>query len=197
MPGIWAVLVPVTPFPATLCPGELRTAERADHLVGPIGHYSERVVCHLRDPLRRYWPCAWPGGPGVVVAAAPAPGCSRIDQPMPRRTHSLLASAVDHLMTGSAAFTWSPRQGRTHGSEGMVFRCSRDSDRVKSHSIQASRHPGIQASRPRAAITTNSVPLTLWVPKTCATWADAPRNAVGSDKRPAPAGPVLTRLGVG
>ena len=28
----------------------------------------------------------------------------------------------------------------------------------------------------------------LWVPKTCATWADALRNAVGSDKRPASAG---------
>ena len=33
--------------------------------------------------------------------------------------------------------------------------------------------------------------LGLWVPKTCATWADALRNAGGSVKRSASAGPVL------
>jgi putative transposase len=33
----------------------------------------------------------------------------------------------------------------------------------------------------------------LWVPKTCAAWADALRNAVGSVKRSASAGPVLAR----
>ena len=52
MPAIWGVLVPVTPFPATICPGELRTAERADLLIG-LGEYGERIVSHLRDPLRR------------------------------------------------------------------------------------------------------------------------------------------------
>ena len=52
MPGIWVVLVPVTPFPAAISPGELRTAERAD-LAG-LGEYDgELVVCHLQDPLRR------------------------------------------------------------------------------------------------------------------------------------------------
>jgi hypothetical protein len=35
----------------------------------------------------------------------------------------------------------------------------------------------------------------LWVPKTCATWADALRNVVGSVKRPASAGPVLAGPG--
>jgi hypothetical protein len=32
MPAIWVVLVPVTPFPAAICPGELLTAECADLL---------------------------------------------------------------------------------------------------------------------------------------------------------------------
>jgi hypothetical protein len=62
MPDIWVVLVPVTPFPAAICPGELRTAERADLLVGRVVYYGKRIVCHLRDPLRRCRPCAWPGG---------------------------------------------------------------------------------------------------------------------------------------
>jgi hypothetical protein len=35
------------------------------------------------------------------------------------------------------------------------------------------------------------------VPKTCATWADVLRNAVGSVKRSASAGPVLARPEVG
>ena len=39
--------------------------------------------------------------------------------------------------------------------------------------------------------------LGLWVPKTCATWADALRNAGGSVKRSASAGPVLARPEVG
>jgi hypothetical protein len=47
MPGIWVVLVPVTPFPAAICPGELRTTERADLLVGLGEYYGERIVCHL------------------------------------------------------------------------------------------------------------------------------------------------------
>jgi hypothetical protein len=37
----------------------------------------------------------------------------------------------------------------------------------------------------------------LWVPKTCATWADALQNAGGSVKRSASAGPVLARPEVG
>ena len=58
MQGIWVVLVPVTPFPAAICPDELRTAERAD-LMADLGEYcSELIVWHLRDPLRRCWPCA-------------------------------------------------------------------------------------------------------------------------------------------
>jgi hypothetical protein len=83
MPGIWAVLIPVTPFPAAICPGELRAAERTDLLTGRGDCYGERVVCHLRDPLRRCRLCAWPGGPGVV-AAAPAAGCSRGTSLCPR-----------------------------------------------------------------------------------------------------------------
>lgn len=85
MPAIWVVLIPVTPFPAAICPGELRTAERADLPVGPGECYGERIACHLRDPLRRCWPCAWPGGPGVV-AAAPAAGCSRRTSLRPQDT---------------------------------------------------------------------------------------------------------------
>ena len=38
MPGIWIVLVAVTPFPAAIRPGELRTAELADLLAG-LGEY--------------------------------------------------------------------------------------------------------------------------------------------------------------
>jgi hypothetical protein len=72
MPGICVVLIPVTPFIAAFCPGELRAAERADLLAAGAECYGDRFVCHLRDPLRRCWPCAWPGGPCVVVAAAPA-----------------------------------------------------------------------------------------------------------------------------
>ena len=72
MPGIWVVLVPVTPFPAAICPGELRTAECADLLAGRGEYYSELIVCHLRDPsppllaVRLTWR-AWrrrSGGPG-------------------------------------------------------------------------------------------------------------------------------------
>jgi len=49
MPDIWVVLVPVTPFPAAICPGELRTAERADLLAG-LGEYHGRlIVCHLGE----------------------------------------------------------------------------------------------------------------------------------------------------
>jgi hypothetical protein len=58
MPGILGVLVPVTPLPAAICPGELRTAERADLLAGFGEYYGELMVCHLRDPLRRCWPYA-------------------------------------------------------------------------------------------------------------------------------------------
>jgi hypothetical protein len=53
MADIWVVLVPMTPFPAAICPGELRTAERADLLAGLAEYYGERIVRHLRDPLRR------------------------------------------------------------------------------------------------------------------------------------------------
>src|SRR5258708_6812332 len=72
MPGICGVHIPVTPFIAAICPGEFRTAERAGFLAGVAECHGERIVCHLRDPLRCCWPCAWPGGPCVVVAAAPA-----------------------------------------------------------------------------------------------------------------------------
>jgi hypothetical protein len=48
MSAIWGVLVPVTPFPAAICPGELRTAERADLLAGAVESCSKRVVCHLK-----------------------------------------------------------------------------------------------------------------------------------------------------
>jgi hypothetical protein len=92
MPGIWAVLVPVTPFPAAICAGELRTAERADLLAGLGEYYGELIVCHPQDPLRRCWPCARPEGPGVVVAAAPVAGCSRDDQPTPADAPPLLPS---------------------------------------------------------------------------------------------------------
>ena len=37
----------------------------------------------------------------------------------------------------------------------------------------------------------------LWVPKTCATWPDAPLTAGGSVARPAHARPVLVCQGVG
>jgi len=46
MPGIWAVLVPVTPFPAAICAGELRTAERAGLLAGLVEYYGELIVGH-------------------------------------------------------------------------------------------------------------------------------------------------------
>jgi hypothetical protein len=36
----------------------------------------------------------------------------------------------------------------------------------------------------------------LWVPRTCATWADALRDAVGSVMRAVPGGQVLVRAGV-
>jgi hypothetical protein len=48
MPGIWVVLVHVTPFPAAISPCELRTAERADLLAGAFEWYSTHVVCHLK-----------------------------------------------------------------------------------------------------------------------------------------------------
>jgi hypothetical protein len=47
MAGIWVVLVPVTPFPAAICPGELRTAEHGV-LAGLAECYGERIICHLR-----------------------------------------------------------------------------------------------------------------------------------------------------
>lgn len=53
MPDIWVVLVPVTPFPAAICPGELRAAERV-HLLTDLGEYhGELFAFHLQDPLRR------------------------------------------------------------------------------------------------------------------------------------------------
>ena len=58
MPGIWGVLVPVTPLPAAICPDELLTAKRADLFAGLGEYYGELTVCHLRDPLRRCWPYA-------------------------------------------------------------------------------------------------------------------------------------------
>src|SRR5579862_9560763 len=79
MPNIRVVLVPVAPFIAAIRPGELRAAMRAGLLVGVAECYVGRIVCHLRDPVRCCWPCAGPGGPCVVVAAAPAAGCSRSD----------------------------------------------------------------------------------------------------------------------
>ncbi len=47
MPDIWVVLVPVTPFPAAICPGELRTAERADLLACLREYYGRLIICHL------------------------------------------------------------------------------------------------------------------------------------------------------
>ena len=112
MPGIVVVLVPVTPFPAAICPGELQTAERADLLAGLGEYYGELVVCHLRDPLRHCRPCAWPGGPGVVVAAVPVAGRGRMTSLRPQgappraplrltRTQWILAgrATVGHLAT--------------------------------------------------------------------------------------------------
>ena len=53
VPGIWVVLVPVTPFPAAICPDELRTAKRTNLLAG-LGEYDgELILYHLQDPLRR------------------------------------------------------------------------------------------------------------------------------------------------
>jgi hypothetical protein len=72
MPGIWVVLVPVTPFPAAIRSGELRTAKRADLLAGLGECYGAFIICHLRDPsppllaVRLTWR-AWrrrSGGPG-------------------------------------------------------------------------------------------------------------------------------------
>ena len=77
MPGIRVVLVSVAPFIAAICPGELRAARRAGLLAGMAQCRGERIVCQLCGPVRCRWPCAWPGGPCVVVAAAPAAGCSR------------------------------------------------------------------------------------------------------------------------
>jgi hypothetical protein len=78
MPGIWVVLVPVTPFPAAVSPGELRTAERADLLAGLAEFYGKRIACHLRAPLS----CQFGRVRGLAglagLAAAPAAGCSRI-----------------------------------------------------------------------------------------------------------------------
>ncbi len=74
MPGIRVVLIPVAPFPAAVCPGELRTAERADLRASRSEGSSGRIIGHLRNPLRRCWLCAWPG----VVAAAPAAECGRM-----------------------------------------------------------------------------------------------------------------------
>ena len=69
MAVIRVVLVPVAPFPAALSAGELRAARQAAFLAG---YYGKLIVGHLRDRLRCCWPCTWPGGPRVIVAAAPA-----------------------------------------------------------------------------------------------------------------------------
>ena len=50
MPGIWVVLVPVTPFPAAICPGELRTTERADLLVG-LGDTEVQDLADVFDAI--------------------------------------------------------------------------------------------------------------------------------------------------
>jgi len=57
MAAIWVVLIPMTPLPAAISPGELRTAERTEPLAGPGEHYRGLIACHLPDPLRRCWPC--------------------------------------------------------------------------------------------------------------------------------------------
>jgi hypothetical protein len=81
MPGIWVVSVHVTPFPAAICPGELRTAEHAGFLACVAECYGERIVCHLRDPLRCCWPCgAWRRGGGGSGS-----GMQSQRQPTPRR----------------------------------------------------------------------------------------------------------------
>lgn len=90
MTGIWVVLVPVTPFPAAICPGELRTAERADLLAGLGQCHGELIICHLRDPLRRCSPC---GRPGVVAAAAPVAGRTRSRQPTPATRRAVACRA--------------------------------------------------------------------------------------------------------
>jgi hypothetical protein len=143
MPGIWVVLIPVTPFPATICSGELRASERADLRVRPVAHYSECFVCHLLDPLRRCWPCAWPGGPGVVVAAAPAAGCSRIGQPMPRRTHCPARQRDRSPDDRIRRVHRYPRQGRTSRSEGMVVLVQPISDTVNPPWLSVSGHAGL------------------------------------------------------
>ena len=96
MPAFWVVLIPVTPFPAAVCPSELRTAERTDLLVGLGWRYGECVIYHLRDPLRRGWLCAWPGGPGVI-AAAPASGRSRKTSLRPQDWWPLLPEGTPAL----------------------------------------------------------------------------------------------------
>lgn len=71
MPGIRAVLIPVAPLPAPICPGEFRTAKRADLPAGLGGYYGEGVLCHLRNPLLTK------GGPAPAVReAAVRPGQS-------------------------------------------------------------------------------------------------------------------------
>jgi hypothetical protein len=122
MPGIRVVLVPVTSLPSAICPGELWTADRAD-LLGDLGEsYGEHIVCHLRNPLRHRWLCAWPGGSGVV-AAAPVARCSRNDQPTPRRVRCP-CSRKTHPRTGEywpvrnrppACLAGSRRAGRDRG----------------------------------------------------------------------------------
>jgi hypothetical protein len=58
MPVAWVVLVAVAPFPAAISPGEFVAAQRACLLadmadMGDMAeHYGNRVICHLRDPLR-------------------------------------------------------------------------------------------------------------------------------------------------
>jgi hypothetical protein len=58
MPGVCVVLVPVAPFIAAICADELRAAGRAGLLAEAAQYYGERIVCHLRDPVRCRWPCA-------------------------------------------------------------------------------------------------------------------------------------------
>jgi len=83
MPGAWVVLIPVAPLPAAVSPGKFRTAEYAG-LTGPGERYSERIVCHLPNPLRRCRLCAWPGG--LSAEAAIGSGMRLHNQPTPCRT---------------------------------------------------------------------------------------------------------------
>jgi hypothetical protein len=59
MADIRVVLVPVTPLPAAICPGELRTAQRSNLLAGLGKHYGELIVSHLINrTIAAYWQAA-------------------------------------------------------------------------------------------------------------------------------------------